>query len=198
MVTTTLAVVALAGALSTGASPTPSWQTDYSQAMASASAEQKPIAVFIGQGSKKPGEMMADGAMPEDAARLLKESYICLFIDTETASGKQLASQFAMSEGLVISSPGGTVQALRHNGPLNGTELTRHLSQYANAGQPVTTVTTGVGAPATFVRTCSGGNCYLNYSSTPSNYSTNGSVVYPASYGSFGSSCPNGRCPYQR
>lgn len=201
MLTTTLAVVALAGALSAGSSPSPSWQSDYSQAMATASAERKPIAVFIGQGSKKPGDMMADGTISEDAAKLLRNNYVCLFVDTETTSGKELASQFALTEGLVISSPGGTVQALRHNGPVNGTELTRQLGQFATAGQPVTTVTTGIGAPAatTYVRNCVGGNCYLN-AAPATYYTTPGGVVYPAGYsaGTLGSSCPNGRCPNQR
>src|SRR5438874_7406511 len=52
MITTTLAVLALAGGISSGNIPSgPSWQTDYAQAMTRASAERKPMAVFIGHGA---------------------------------------------------------------------------------------------------------------------------------------------------
>ena len=43
MITTTLAVLALAGGIGSGAIPSaPNWQTDYAQAMKAASAEGKP------------------------------------------------------------------------------------------------------------------------------------------------------------
>ncbi|MCE9563729.1 MAG: thioredoxin family protein [Planctomycetes bacterium] len=212
MVTTTLAAVALAGALSVGAKPSPSWQTDYAHAMSAASAERKPIAIFIGSSAKKPGKMIDDGTIPESAAQLLRESYVCLFVDTDTEAGKDLSSKFEIAEGLVISSPGGNVQALRHIGAVGGTELSRQLGQFATAGQPTTTVTTGirpvVAGTSQIIMSgnCAGGNCYASYPS--GTYLTQptagqvigGTVVYPAGYSAnpFGSSCPNGRCPNQR
>ncbi|MFO0822286.1 MAG: hypothetical protein U0792_04080 [Gemmataceae bacterium] len=200
IVTTTLTVVVLAGAL--GGKPTPSWQSDYAQAMAIASSEQKPIAVFISHGAGTPGKMINDGTIPENAARLLRESYVCLYLDTDTGSGKDLAEKFALKEGLVISSPGGNMQALRHNGPVNATELNQRLEQFAHAGQPTTTINTGIQTVASapvFVGGCASGNCYLNSYPT-AGYVTQpaaGQIVYPAGY-SFGSSCPNGRCPNAR
>jgi hypothetical protein len=146
MVTTTLAVLALAGGLSAGnaPSPSPSWQKDYAQALAVASSELKPVAVFIGHGTTTPTKMVVDGRIPTEAARLLRDKYVCVFIDTDTPAGKELAGRFAVTEGLVISGPGGQVQALRHSGAVEGADLTGKLTQYATTGQPATTATTGV------------------------------------------------------
>ena len=194
MITTTLAVVALAGALGAGASPSPGWQSDYAKAISVASAERKPVAVFIGSGEGKPGKMIESGTIPSDAAKLLRDNYVCVYVNTDTAAGKDLAGRFALSEGLVISNPGGTTQALRHNGVVGGADLTQKLTQYAGAGQPATTVhtgaTTSVAAPAaTGVRlNCAGGNCGV----AP----TVGSFIVPSA--PLGSSCPNGKCPLQR
>jgi len=180
--------------------------------MSVASSERKPIAVFIGSSAKKPGKMIDDGTIPESAAQLLRESYVCLYVDTDTEAGKTLSSKFEIAEGLVISSPGGTVQALRHTGAVGGAELNRQLEQFASAGQPATTVTTGIrpvvaGTPQ-YIRSgsCAGGNCYIGaqggtYLTQPTaGQVINGTVVYPAGYSAnpFGSSCPNGRCPNQR
>lgn len=204
MISTTLAVVALAGALGAGASPAPGWQTDYARAMTLASSEHKPIVVFISSG--KPGNV-ADGMIPSDAAKLLRDSYVCVHADTSTTAGKNLAGQFALAEGLVISSPGGKHQALRHSGAVTGTDLTAKLNRYATAGQPTTTVNTaGTGvagtpvpaappAPVTFgtpTLGCVGGNC-------PTAAPTINSFVVPSAPAyPFNSSCPNGKCPLQQ
>jgi hypothetical protein len=142
MITTTLAVLALAGSLTTGASPSPGWQPDYTQALTVASEQRKPIAVFIGQGSDKVKQMLSDGRISSDSVRLLRDSYIPVFIDTDTTVGRELSSRFELSEGLVISGPGGTHQALRHVGAIVGSDLTRQLEKYASAGHPATTVST--------------------------------------------------------
>jgi hypothetical protein len=151
MITTTLAVLALAGGLSTGNIPSPSWHKDYAQAMAVASSELKPMAVFINHGASMPGKMVADGTIPVEAAKLLRESYVCVYLDTSTAAGKDMAGRFDLTEGLVISGPGGTVQALRHNGSVSGIDLTGKLTQYASAGQPRTTVSSGGSASSVIV-----------------------------------------------
>jgi hypothetical protein len=207
MITTTLAVLALAGALNTGASPSPGWQMDYAHAMSIASAERKPMAVFIGHGATTPARMIADGTISSDAARLLKDSYVSVFLDTETKAGKQLASQLDLSEGLVISSPGGSHQALRHNGNVSGKALTQELTTYATAGQPQTTVSTGAvvagpvvaapTAPVYLTGGCASGNCPL--SSQPAvRYAYPNGTPYYGSANPFGGSCPNGNCPLQR
>jgi hypothetical protein len=174
MITTTLAVLALAGGIGSGVLPsTPSWQTDYAQAMARASEERKPMAVFIGHGAETFTQMLADGKIPADAAKLLRDKYVCMYLDTGTAGGKDLAGRFEISEGLIISGPGGNLQAYRHNGAVTGTELTTQLTRYAGAGQPATTVTGGAPAVRYTVTPASGQYVYPSY-----NYSAPTFVPY--------------------
>jgi len=144
MITTTLAVLALAGGIGSGAIPSaPNWQTDYAQAMTRSSAEGKPMAVFIGHGADNYKKMLLEGTIPADAAKVLATSYVCMYLDSDAASGKELAGRFEIAEGLIISSPGGNLQAYRHNGVVSGTDLTKSLTQFAGAGQPSTTVNAG-------------------------------------------------------
>ena len=145
MITTTLAVLALAGGLGSETLPSiPSWDTDYARAMTRASGERKPLAVFIGHGADNCRKMLADGKIQSDAAKLLGSSYVCVYLDTDTSAGKDLAGRFELQEGLIISSPGGSHQAYRHTGTVSGADLTQKLTQYASAGQPTTTVAGGV------------------------------------------------------
>src|SRR5262245_17439301 len=164
MITTTLAVLALAGGISSGVLPsTPSWQTDYAQAMNRASAERKPMVVFIGHGADSFTKMLADGKIPDEAAKVLRDSYVCMYLDADTAAGKDLAGRFEISEGLIISGPGGSHQAYRHNGAVTGTELTTQLTKYAGAGQPSTTVTGGAPVVRYTVVPASGQYVYPSY-----------------------------------
>ena len=121
--------------------------------------------------------------------QLLGTSYVCVYVNTDTPEGKTLAGQFGLTQGVVISSKGGTVQALRHTGPVTGTDLTTYLTKYSSPTLAVTTteqggvVTTsgyspvapGYGYPA--MGGCPNGNCGVRY-------------YYPA----FGGGCANGQC----
>jgi hypothetical protein len=194
MITTTLAVVALAGALN--ASPTTGWRTDYAQAMAVAAAENKPMAVLIGQGTDRISRLVNEGAISGEAARLLRESYVSVYVDTETASGKELASKFAISEGLVISGPGGGTQALRHTGPVNGAELTQDLGQFAKAGTPTTTITRSA-TPAVITgpvtTTGSTAPVIVGGLTSPLTPTSGQYILPPNSFPGFGPTCAPGR-----
>jgi hypothetical protein len=140
MFTTTLAAIALAGGISSGVIPsTPNWHTDYAQAMSRSSAEGKPMAVFIGNGADRVAKMMADGTISAEAALVLNFSYVCVYLDSDTASGKDLAGRFEIKEGLIISSKGGNLQAYRHAGAISAKELTVSLSKYADSATPAVT-----------------------------------------------------------
>jgi len=204
MTTTLLAALALAGSLAPGAKPEFQVQTDYSQAMKVAAAEKKPMAVLIGKGDVF-AKMMADSKLSDEAKKLLTEKYVCVTVNVETEKGKSLAGEFQMNDGgLVISSAGGTYQALRQSGTVTPTELAKHVSTYASvAATPSTTVTAGAPVtttsyyPTTYPTTiyggqvitggCSGGSC--GGSVIPA-----GGYIYPSTP-FYGSSCPNGRCP---
>jgi hypothetical protein len=194
MINTTLAILALTAGMDLSVPPTNlKWQTDYSQAMTSASQSHKPMAVFIGRGEEAVKKLVAEGTITADAAKVLTSNYVLVYLDTNTETGKDLAKSFDMNQGLVISGPGGSVQAYRHSGAVTSATLAQTLSRYASAGQPTTTVSAGDEAPrATTVPSgyvivpgnCPNGNCQM---------------VVPAGQFTFpGSSCPNGRCPNQR
>src|SRR5262249_8940814 len=158
MLTTTLAVVALAGALSTGASPSPSLQTNYTQALSAASAEHKPMAVFIGHDAAKVKQMISDGTIPTDAAKLLRENYVCVALDARAGEGKKLSDSEKMTSGLIISSSSGNIQALRHSPTVSGADLTRQLVQFAHGA---------AAAPTTVLSGCATGNCPLRATTVP-------------------------------
>ncbi|MBX9628649.1 MAG: hypothetical protein K2X82_32930 [Gemmataceae bacterium] len=176
MVATTFAAVVLGATLSPGAVVTPDWRTDYRQAIVVAQTDSKPVAVFIGRGAP---------AVPAEAAALLANKYVCLTVDTATPEGKELAGKFGMTDGLVISSAGGKVQALRHAGPVPAGELAAYLTKYGDPNRAVvTTETVGAeAAPAAVV---------------PASYAA--PVYAPARpvIRTLGGGCPNGRCPNAR
>jgi hypothetical protein len=177
MTTTILAAIVLSGALSAGAKPAFAAQTDYGQAMRQAAAEGKPMAVLIGKGDVF-AKLLSDSVLPEATATLLREKYVCVSVDVNTAAGAQLAGQFQLTDGLVISSAGGTHQALRQSGTVTAADLAKHAAAYANAtGTPTTTVNVGTASSASSAPVISSSPPTVYPSSTiPS------TPVYPATY----------------
>lgn len=141
MLSTSLATAVLTGMLAAGSVATqPAWHTDYGKALAQAADFKKPVAVFIAQGGDGYAKLVKDGKIPTDAAKLLRQNYVCLYVDAASPAGKALTSSFQMGEGLVISSKAGTHQALRHEGQVSSTELTGYLTKYSEVAQPAQTV----------------------------------------------------------
>lgn len=165
MVTTTFAAAALSVLLSPGANAVaPTWQPDYKTAMLTAATQQKPLAVFIGQGEA--GKLVSDGQIPAEAGRVLASSYVCVYVDTATASGRNLASQFGVNPGLVISSKGGEYQALRHAGQVSATQLNGYISKYSDTNEASSTTEVVADqtpaaklTPAVGYVGCAGGSC---------------------------------------
>ena len=206
MMTTILAAFALSGAMGSKAKLDFAAQTDYGQALRQAAAEGKPMAVLIGTGNRF-AKLMNDANLPAETTNLLRDKFVCVSVDVNTATGAKLAGEFQLSDGLVISSAGGTYQALRQEGAVSATDLAKQATAYATAGTPATTVTAGtpytsgytpaVTAPAYPVYGgCANGRCgvvapagyvapsYPSYSPYP---------AFPAAGG-----CANGRCPTYR
>lgn len=167
MFTTSLAAVAVAGLLASGSIETaPAWQTDYRTARSQAAEQKKPVAVFIGAGTV--GKLVTDGVISDAAAKTLKTEYVCLYVDTTTPAGKDLAKAFGLDRGLVISDRTGDLQALRHTGPVSAADLNGYVAKFSTTTTVVTTESnvshqTGTTAPATGdypgMSTCPGGNC---------------------------------------
>lgn len=214
MITTILAVVALSGSLAPAAKPEFQAQTDYGQALKRAADEKKPVAVLIGKGDTF-AKLMTDAGLSEEAKKTIRDKFVCVAVDVNTDAGKALAGQFQLTDGLVISSAGGTHQALRQSGAVSAADLAKHTAAYANVtGVPATTVTAGApvvtstsfygGAPVYsgyVVGGCSGGSCGTVIVGGCAGGSCG--TVAPAGYSFpsapfYGSSCPNGRCPNVR
>src|SRR3954447_22024371 len=111
MITTILAVVALSGSLAPAAKPEFQAQTDYGQALKRAADEKKPMAVLIGKGDAF-AKLLTDADLSDEAKNTLRDKFVCVSVDVNTDAGKALAGQFQLTDGLVISSAGGTYQAL--------------------------------------------------------------------------------------
>ena len=129
MFTTSLTAAVLSGMLASGSLDSPKWRTSYREAASAATELRKPIAVFITPGS--PTKLVKEGTLGKDAARLLRDGFVPLTVDTTTDAGKELAKTFNLSEGLVISDRTGGVQALRHAGAVTDADLKGYLERFA-------------------------------------------------------------------
>lgn len=135
MFSTSLAVAALSGLLATGSlAGSNSWQTDYRAALQLSASQQKPLVVVIRSGGAS--QLFQNPTAPQEALNVVRQSYIGLSVDPQTAQGRQLAELFRMQEGLVISDKTGNVQALRYEGTLEVPQVTTYLTRYAASSQP--------------------------------------------------------------
>jgi hypothetical protein len=155
-----------------GAAPTtPTWNGSYIQAREQA-AGKKPLAVVFGSGQEGWTKLVRS----EESKKLLTEQYVCVYVDTATEDGKQLAASFAINNatGVVLSDRLGAVQAFWHDGDLADPSLVRSLRKF--------------GDPQVVVNTTE-----REGTSQVSHYPTSSSVN-----GAVRGSCPNGNCPYAR
>ena len=137
MFTTSLTAAVLSAMLASGSLDSPKWRTNYRDAASAATELRKPIAVFITTGS--PVKLVKEGTLGKDAARLLRDGFVPLTVDTTTDAGKELAKTFNLSEGLVISDRTGGVQALRHAGAMTDADLKGYLERFAAPAAVATT-----------------------------------------------------------
>jgi hypothetical protein len=136
---TSLVVVALTGTAATPVTPASAglaWQENYSTAREQGRREHKPVAVFVGSGPAGQKEVSADGAMSAEAARLLGRHYVAVYVDTTRPTGRRLAADLGLKEGLVLSSRGGLEQAFRVEGKLSNRDLEDQLRGHAE-GRPL-------------------------------------------------------------
>ena len=148
MFCSSLAVAAVAGMMATGSlAQQPDWQTDYANALKAAADQNKPLAVFIGQGGSGTTSAVTEGAIGTDAVDLLRSKFVCLYVDTATDAGRELADDFQMSRGIVVSDRTGTVQAYRRSGVPTTAELNGQLARIVSP--PAAVTTTSYASPLT-------------------------------------------------
>jgi len=127
-------LVALVGLFPSTIRQEPSWLEDYSQACGQCQKAEKPLAVFVGSGSKGWNRLSRDGQLSVEIKEFLSKNYVCLYLDTTREAGQELATAFEMPNrlGVVISDSKGQVQAFRHEGDLRAPDLMRYLRRYAD------------------------------------------------------------------
>jgi hypothetical protein len=124
--------VALAAAFASHA-PTlsPAWHSDYREARDLGEREHKPLVVVIGSSNTPWANLSKVAEQDESINRTLLSSYVCLFVDVDTANGDRLAKFFEMKQGLVISDKSGEMQAYRQAGELPANQVARALTDHA-------------------------------------------------------------------
>jgi len=141
-----MTVIALASGITPGnLLGKPAWNDDYAQALKKVADLKKPMAVFVGSGKDGWGKVLQDGAIKPEVYKLLAAQFVCLYVDTDTVTGKAIAAQFQVAaRGLIISDRTGTSQAYSLSGSLSATELTETLTKYSEKDRDVQTTTTVV------------------------------------------------------
>jgi hypothetical protein len=110
----------------------PDWKLDYATALRDAGVANKPLAVLMGRGKEGWQQVSASGGLKPEAVKLLKERYVCLYVDTGTTAGRELAQAFGNSEpaGLVLSDKSAKYQIFKQSGPLDDPRLQRALEAH--------------------------------------------------------------------
>lgn len=172
MFTTSLTVAAVLGGLAANNLPAqPDWATSYGKALSLAAEQHKPVAVFITNGGL--AHLTKGEGLGSDASKTLRTHYIAVQIDATTDAGKQMATAFGVTEGVVISDRSGEKIALRHAGEVASAALTGYLTKYAEQQTISYTENQSANAPAV--------------AAPAPVYQP--SFVYPS-----GGGCANGRC----
>jgi hypothetical protein len=127
-------LVALLGLLPSSIRQEPNWLEDYSKAYHLCQKAEKPLAVFVGLGSKGWNRLSKEGQLSAESMHFLSKNYVCVYIDATREAGEELAVRLEMPNrlGLVISDSKGGVQAFRHEGNLRESDLMRYLRRYAD------------------------------------------------------------------
>jgi hypothetical protein len=157
MLSTSFALIAFVASANSTAQL--NWESDYAKAYNIAVQKQRPLAVFIGEGKNGPAQLVKDG-VSDNAAKLLTESYVVVYIDTATESGKKLAQSYDMAQGLIIGDRSGAKQAARLAGTLTGDDLNTALVRFADPSLVVTTTaTTPAPVYVAPISPCASGRC---------------------------------------
>src|SRR5436853_7706482 len=78
----------------------PVWHTDYHAAQKLAREGGRPLAVFLGGGKDGYQRIALDGKLGTDVEKVLARSYVCVYLDREQGTNRNLLSAFEMPTGL--------------------------------------------------------------------------------------------------
>ena len=152
---TSVAILAFSTLCSVSAADALVWRTDYGAAQEHAQAVGKPLAVFVGSGTRGWEKVARGGKLSARATRLLAASYVPVYLNTDTRQGKRLAAdlQITKGRGLVLSDATGQLQAFWHEGDLTDAALRGHLKHFADPERAVLVTETNPPAGRSRART---------------------------------------------
>jgi hypothetical protein len=187
---TSAILIALTGSLAASSgNESLNWRNDYMEARKMGQTEKKPLAVFIGNGAAGYEKVCQDGKISAEVEKILADSYICVYVDSSTPEGQQVASAFANTSGLglVLSDRTGELKAFSHQGDLSAVDLGRWVKRFADPNVDVRTTMTNV---STQMSAYAPINSFGNYAGNI----TYGSQGYFSSGMIYGGGCPGGNC----
>jgi hypothetical protein len=145
-------IIAVGGFLVSAGQESHSWHTDYPLAQRVGRRVCKPLAVFIGSGKTGWNQLTPDGQLGAEVKQLLGKKYVCVYVDTATKTGKQVASEFEIPKGpgLIVGDHTGRYQVFHHQGNLLSEQLLRYLRRYADRKRVVQTTETNPAETASY------------------------------------------------
>jgi hypothetical protein len=187
---TSAILIALTGSLvaSTG-NESLNWRNDYMEARKIGQSEKKPLAVFIGNGASGYEKVCRDGKISAEVEKMLEDSYVCVYVDSSTPEGQQVASAFGNTKGLglVLSDRTGELKAFSHEGDLSAVDLGQWVKRFADPSVVVSTTMTNA---STRLSAYTPSNSFGNYAGNV----IYGSQGYFSSGVIYGGGCPGGNC----
>jgi hypothetical protein len=137
---TSLGLAALAGLFLPSSLPEgPAWRLSYTLAREEGQRAGKPLAVVVGSGKQGFDKLSTEGQLSRDAQKVLASTYVAVYLDLDNPQGRKIADQLGMTQGIVISDRGASVQAFRHDGTLSNADIAQYLRRYADPSHVVTT-----------------------------------------------------------
>lgn len=131
---TSILTVVLAGSLLAGQDGMPTWQNSYTKAQEMGASQKKPLAIVIGSGSNGWSKVVREATPATEVTQLLREQYICVYIDSATPAGKKFAADLGItqSSGIILSDRACSLQAFWHQGDLTSQVLAGYLKKYSD------------------------------------------------------------------
>ena len=130
-----LTIAALSMGVTSGKlAPTPVWENDYRVAMARVNEAGKPMVLIVGSGKTGMESVVREGSFDPAVTKLLASKFVCIYVDTNTASGRTLADALQITgQGVVISDKTGLTQAFSSAVAMPRAMLESTLVKYADA-----------------------------------------------------------------
>lgn len=122
----------------------PEWLNDYHLALRRGQLTQRPLAVFIGEGTTGYNKTSREGRLNRAVEKALADHYVCVYLDINQDSAQTLAQKLEITRGrgVVISDRTGRHQAYHHDGDLAAGDLLESLQRFSDPELVVRTTQT--------------------------------------------------------